>query len=172
MERGLACAPGSVPTLSAAVAAVEKIRFFAGREQDISQHPQLCQRLRRLLGRPACATSCFQVKPLRVQRAGSCTSCTRVLHHTSSGVSMCAGEVRSKARMHVTIGHTTAMADLQFFGLPAAQQTQPPQPDAGSQRPSQTTEQVMSPCGGMYANAHCRAAVTIAEVTVSRGPSR
>ena len=34
VERGLACAPGSVPTFSAAVAAVEKIRFFAGGEQD------------------------------------------------------------------------------------------------------------------------------------------
>jgi len=30
MERGLACAPGSVPTFRAAVAAVEKIRFHAG----------------------------------------------------------------------------------------------------------------------------------------------
>ena len=30
MERGLACAPGSVPTFRAAIAAVEKIRFHAG----------------------------------------------------------------------------------------------------------------------------------------------
>ena len=30
MERGLACAPGSVPTFRVAVAAVEKIRFHAG----------------------------------------------------------------------------------------------------------------------------------------------
>ena len=30
MERGLASEPGSVPTFNAAVAAVEKIRFFAG----------------------------------------------------------------------------------------------------------------------------------------------
>lgn len=30
MERGLACAPGSVPTFRAAVAAVEKIRFHSG----------------------------------------------------------------------------------------------------------------------------------------------
>ncbi len=31
IERGLACAPGTVPTFTAAVAAVEKIRFFAGK---------------------------------------------------------------------------------------------------------------------------------------------
>ncbi len=30
VERGLACAPGSVPTFSGAIAAVEKIRFFQG----------------------------------------------------------------------------------------------------------------------------------------------
>lgn len=30
IERGLACTPGSVPTFSAAIAAVEKIRFFQG----------------------------------------------------------------------------------------------------------------------------------------------
>ena len=30
LERGLAAEPGSVPTFNAAVAAVEKIRFFAG----------------------------------------------------------------------------------------------------------------------------------------------
>ncbi len=30
VERGLACAPGSVPTFRGAVAAVEKIRFHAG----------------------------------------------------------------------------------------------------------------------------------------------
>ncbi|KAK9842481.1 hypothetical protein WJX81_002027 [Elliptochloris bilobata] len=30
MERGLACAPGSVPTFRAAVAAVEKVRFYTG----------------------------------------------------------------------------------------------------------------------------------------------
>lgn len=31
IERGLACAPGTVPTFRGAVAAVEKIRFYAGR---------------------------------------------------------------------------------------------------------------------------------------------
>jgi hypothetical protein len=67
-----------------------------------------------------------------------------VLDHISAGeVHTCAGEVRSKARMHVTIGHTTAMADLQFFGLPAAERLQPPRPEAGPQRPSQTTQQVL-----------------------------
>lgn len=30
IERGLACAPGAVPTYSAAVAAVSKVRFFPG----------------------------------------------------------------------------------------------------------------------------------------------
>lgn len=30
MERGLVCAPGTVPTFTAAVAAVDKIRFFKG----------------------------------------------------------------------------------------------------------------------------------------------
>ena len=30
LERGLACAPGSLPSFSSAVAAVEKVRFFAG----------------------------------------------------------------------------------------------------------------------------------------------
>lgn len=31
MERGLAAAPGTVPTFSGAIAAVDKVRFFAGR---------------------------------------------------------------------------------------------------------------------------------------------
>lgn len=46
--------------------------------------------------------------------------------------------------MHVTIGHTTVMADLQLFGLPPAEGPQP-QPDpvaAGLQRLSQLTQQV------------------------------
>ncbi len=30
LERGLACAPGSLPCFSSAVAAVEKVRFFGG----------------------------------------------------------------------------------------------------------------------------------------------
>ncbi len=30
VERGVACAPGSVPTFAGAIAAVEKIRFFQG----------------------------------------------------------------------------------------------------------------------------------------------
>lgn len=30
VERGVACAPGSVPTFGGAIAAVEKIRFFQG----------------------------------------------------------------------------------------------------------------------------------------------
>jgi hypothetical protein len=30
VERGLACTPGSVPTFSGAIAAVEKIRFHTG----------------------------------------------------------------------------------------------------------------------------------------------
>lgn len=29
-----------------------------------------------------------------------------------------AGEVRSKSRLHVSVGHMTVMADLSFFGLP------------------------------------------------------
>ena len=30
VERGLLCAPGTVPTFSAAVAALEKVRFYSG----------------------------------------------------------------------------------------------------------------------------------------------
>lgn len=57
IERCWLAAPGSVPTFTAAVAALEKIRFFTG-------------------------------------------------------------EVRSKQKLHVTVGHTTVMAEIQFFGLP------------------------------------------------------
>ncbi|KAL4858017.1 Selenocysteine-specific elongation factor [Chlorella vulgaris] len=57
VERGLACMPGTVPTFTAAVARVQKIRFYGA-------------------------------------------------------------EVRSRSKMHVTVGHTTVMAELQFFGLP------------------------------------------------------
>nr|BAU61586.1 eukaryotic elongation factor, selenocysteine-tRNA-specific [Gonium pectorale] len=57
LERGLACAPGTVPTFRGAVAAVEKIRFYAGR-------------------------------------------------------------VPSRARFHVSVGHSTVMAGLTFFGTP------------------------------------------------------
>ena len=64
VERGWLSAPGSVPTFTAAIAALEKIRFFAG-------------------------------------------------------------DVRSKQRLHVTVGHATVMADLHFFGLPEGE-GQPP----------------------------------------------
>ncbi|KAG2492709.1 hypothetical protein HYH03_009122 [Edaphochlamys debaryana] len=57
LERGLAAAPGSVPTFRGAVAAVEKIRFYAGR-------------------------------------------------------------VPSRAKFHVTVGHSTVMAEMTFFGTP------------------------------------------------------
>ena len=30
VERGIVCAPGSVPTFSAAIAAVERVRFYSG----------------------------------------------------------------------------------------------------------------------------------------------
>ncbi|GFH23685.1 eukaryotic elongation factor, selenocysteine-tRNA-specific, partial [Haematococcus lacustris] len=35
IERGLACAPGTVPTFNGAVAAVEKIRFYAGQQGQV-----------------------------------------------------------------------------------------------------------------------------------------
>nr|ADI46930.1 SelEFm [Volvox carteri f. nagariensis] len=57
LERGLACAPGTVPTFSGAIATVEKIRFYAGR-------------------------------------------------------------VPSHAKFHVSVGHTTVMAEMTFFGTP------------------------------------------------------
>ncbi|GFR43158.1 hypothetical protein Agub_g4205 [Astrephomene gubernaculifera] len=57
MERGLACAPGTVPSFRGAIAAVEKIRFYAGR-------------------------------------------------------------VPSRSKFHVTVGHSTLMAHLTFFGTP------------------------------------------------------
>ena len=31
VERGIVCAPGSVPTFSAAIAAVERVRFYSGK---------------------------------------------------------------------------------------------------------------------------------------------
>lgn len=57
IERCWMCSPGSVPTFTTAVAALEKIRFFVG-------------------------------------------------------------DVRSKQKLHVTIGHVTVMTEIQFFGLP------------------------------------------------------
>ena len=57
VERGWLCTPGSVPTFSAAIAALEKIRFYTG-------------------------------------------------------------ELKSKQKLHVTVGHMTVMAEMQFFGLP------------------------------------------------------
>ncbi|GAB4820810.1 hypothetical protein N2152v2_007856 [Parachlorella kessleri] len=60
IERGVACAPGTVPTFEAAVAAVEKVRFFAG-------------------------------------------------------------DVRSRSKLHVAVGHSTVLAEVVFFGLPDGQ---------------------------------------------------
>mmetsp|Transcript_20110 Transcript_20110/g.55989 ORF Transcript_20110/g.55989 Transcript_20110/m.55989 type:complete len:575 (-) Transcript_20110:259-1983(-) len=57
VERGVVCAPGSVPTFTGAIAAVEKIRFYSG-------------------------------------------------------------QVLSKAKFHVSVGHATVMATPIFFGLP------------------------------------------------------
>ena len=31
IERGIVCAPGTVPTFSAAIAAVERVRFYSGK---------------------------------------------------------------------------------------------------------------------------------------------
>lgn len=59
VERGIACTPGTVPTFTGAIIAVEKIRFFVG-------------------------------------------------------------QVPSKLKVHVTVGHQTVMGDIQFFGLPDA----------------------------------------------------
>ena len=59
VERGIACTPASLPTFTAAVAAVDKIRFFVG-------------------------------------------------------------QMPSRLKVHVTIGHQTVMGDIQFFGLPDA----------------------------------------------------
>lgn len=64
VERGWLCSPGSVPTFTAAVAALEKIRFYLG-------------------------------------------------------------DVRTKQRLHVSVGHATVMADLLFFGLPDGQGESP-----------------------------------------------
>lgn len=60
IERGLAAAPGTVPTFRAAVACVDKIRFYAD-------------------------------------------------------------AVASKTKYHVSIGHATVMADVQFFGQQSGQ---------------------------------------------------
>lgn len=73
VERGWLAAPGSVPTFSAAVAQLEKIRFFLG-------------------------------------------------------------EVRTKQRLHVSVGHTTVMADLTVFGLPDGAK-EPPAAAAAKVRP-------------------------------------
>lgn len=57
VERGIACTPGSIPTFTGAIAAVDKIRFFVG-------------------------------------------------------------QMPSRLKVHVTIGHQTVMGEIQFFGLP------------------------------------------------------
>lgn len=57
VERGWLCTPGSVPTFTAAIAALEKIRFYTD-------------------------------------------------------------SIRSKQKLHATVGHVTVMAEMQFFGLP------------------------------------------------------
>ena len=57
VERGIACTPGSIPTFTSAIAAVDKIRFFVG-------------------------------------------------------------QMPSRLKVHVTIGHQTVMGEIQFFGLP------------------------------------------------------
>ena len=59
VERGIACTPGSIPTFTGAIAAVDKIRFFVG-------------------------------------------------------------QMPSRLKVHVTIGHQTVMGEIQFFGLPDA----------------------------------------------------
>lgn len=57
VERGIACTPGTIPTFTGAIAAVEKIRFFVG-------------------------------------------------------------QVPSRLKVHVTVGHQTVMGEIQFFGMP------------------------------------------------------
>ena len=48
LERGLACAPGTVPAFSAAIAGVEKVRFYAG-EVRVSSSSPLCVALRPMM---------------------------------------------------------------------------------------------------------------------------
>ncbi|KAK9843360.1 hypothetical protein WJX74_010898 [Apatococcus lobatus] len=81
LERGLACAPGSLPSFSAAVAAVEKVRFYAA-------------------------------------------------------------PIHSKAKLHITVGHTTVMAETQFFGLPHGSKAAEPDQAAALQAAGQRVERL------------------------------
>lgn len=78
VERCLLAAPGSVPSFSAAIARVDKIRFYVG-------------------------------------------------------------NVKSKSRMHVSVGHVTLMSELAFFGLPDASQHADADLRSSQPRPTDTT---------------------------------
>lgn len=83
IERCWLAAPGSVPSFQTAVAALEKIRFFAG-------------------------------------------------------------EVRSRQRLHVTVGHATMMAEIQFFGLP----------DGEGEAPAAALQGITSRIGALAEKVH------------------
>eukprot|EP00198_Chlamydomonas_reinhardtii_P007007 XP_001696343.1 selenocysteine-specific elongation factor EF-Sec [Chlamydomonas reinhardtii] len=84
IERGLACSPGTVPTFKGAVAAVEKIRFYAG---------------------------------------------------GSAG----------RAKFHVSVGHSTVMAEMTFFGLPDGEPPSSPLPSPPLLPPSLFPSPLSSP---------------------------
>lgn len=149
VERGLACAPGSVPTFSAAVAVVEKIRFFAGAAWPLNYQCKAVPIILPLQGR---AQESMPGRHLLQQSTSNSRLLTGDCHVAHLFVR--AGEVRSKAKMHVSVGHATVMAQLEFFGLPDAESVQPPQPDAvaaGLKRLSHLTQQVSSVVVECYA---------------------
>jgi selenocysteine-specific elongation factor len=97
IERGLAAAPGSVPTFSLALAQVEKIRFFAGGR--LAAHHE-------------------RGGPLPIS-TGQHPALHLLSHQppTPTPSPVAAGQVASKAKLHISVGHATVMAELLFFGL-------------------------------------------------------
>ncbi|KAK9906478.1 hypothetical protein WJX75_002571 [Coccomyxa subellipsoidea] len=85
LERTLLCAPGSVPTFTAAIAAVEKVRFFSG-------------------------------------------------------------ALPSKSKVHVSLGHSTVMAEVMYFGTP----------DGSGHEPAAVLHSVLDRIGQLALNENVR----------------
>lgn len=108
LERGLACTPGSVPTFTRAVAVVEKIRFYKATVA-VSGYV--------LVG--DCIKTQWSCRPGGSWASSAVpTVAHNLLRIVRVRTSLSTTSPQSKSKMHVTIGHATAVADLHFFGLP------------------------------------------------------
>jgi hypothetical protein len=105
VERAFVSAPGLLQEVSACVCAVEKCRFYNG-----ALYPVRACHFPRPLVHVAGHCSCWNIN--------ATLTCAWRLARQGEARSQRAGDVRSRQKVHVTVGHQTCMAWPIYFGEP------------------------------------------------------